>query len=202
MQSQLCAAEVVRHVRAGPVGEIRSPAGNQQASQRACWGQAEMRRRLDAVRRVPTSWKKSFAVLTSHARPLAMSAQVRPCFAISRSRAGRKGLLHILVLCPPPHVTPFRCFTTLGLERLQVLCSRYDLSVACIVIDEEWNFRYRYRGDDGFLVGAAAILLLSVCGDEVGLMQVMRAISFDQDDILTDEDYGEEDYDLEGMDDE
>ena len=28
VQSQLCAAEVVRHVRAGPVGEIRSPAGD------------------------------------------------------------------------------------------------------------------------------------------------------------------------------
>ena len=90
-----------------------------------------------------------------------------------------------------------------SLVRLQVLCSKYDLSVACVVIDEEWNFRYRYRGDDGFLVGAAAILLLSVCGDEVGLMQVMRAISFDQDDILADEDYlGEEDFDLEDMEDE
>ena len=34
-------------------------------------------------------------------------------------------------------------------------------------------------------------------------MQVMRAISFDQDDILEDEDYlGEEDFDLEDVDDE
>lgn len=37
-------------------------------------GKAEMRQRLDGVRRVPMSWKKSFAVLISHARPLAMSA--------------------------------------------------------------------------------------------------------------------------------
>lgn len=89
-----------------------------------------------------------------------------------------------------------------SLERLQALCSRYDLSVACIVIDEDWNFRYRFRGDDAFLVAAAAILLRSLCGEQNDLMQVMRAISFDQDDALADEDYGEEDYDLEGMDDE
>ena len=79
-----------------------------------------------------------------------------------------------------------------ALVRLQDLCTGYDLSVAFIVIDEDWNFRYRYRGDDGFLVAAAAIILLSVCGDELGLMQVLRAISFDQDDIFADDDFDDE----------
>lgn len=85
-----------------------------------------------------------------------------------------------------------------SLERLQVLCSRYDLSVACIVIDEDWNFRYRFRGDDAFLVAAAAILLRSLCGEQNDLMQAMRGISFDEHEILGDEDYEEED-DLEDM---
>jgi len=80
------------------------------------------------------------------------------------------------------------------LADIEAICSEHDLCLACIVIDDQWDFFYTVRGDDAFMVVAAAILLRGLEQDGGELIQVMRALE-----MVEEEAPGEEDLDNEEL---